>query len=136
MCKLKTSSTRATEWGRGLATYLRGQGESNPFLLAVKWGWRVVLENAEQTSPLLPARLAEWDGSRRMIRLFVPTLRCFLGDSTTVLWRACAHELFHGLVALNYQSLQLTAADFPPLSYSEEEAAAQVFSEVLSSSQL
>jgi hypothetical protein len=68
---------RASQWGRWLAQHLCAQGESNPFLLAAKFGWQVVLENENATCHFAPAPLAEWDGSRRMIRLFVPAASIF-----------------------------------------------------------
>jgi hypothetical protein len=75
--------------------------------------------------------MAEWDGSRRTIRLFVATLRRHLGNSALVLRRACAHELFHGLVAANYRLLQLPTTLIPKLNVREEEIAALAFSEAL-----
>jgi hypothetical protein len=124
---------RASQWGLWLARHLRAQGESNPFLLAAKLGWQVVLENNEEKACLLlPTPMAEWDGRRRMIRLFAPTLHRYLGDAPRVLRRACAHELFHGLVALNYPNLKLPAVKIPALSHREEELAAHAFSEALS----
>lgn len=127
------SQDRALQWGRWLAQYLRAQGEANPFLLAAKFGWQVVLENNEEKlCPLAPTPMAEWDGSRRMIRLFMPTLRRYLGDAPGVLQRACAHELLHGLAAHNYSDLKLHAVQIPALNYREEEMAAHAFSEALS----
>jgi hypothetical protein len=121
----------ASEWGRQLAAHLRGRGESNPFLLAARFGLRVILEHEEEACPLAPLRLAEWDGSRCAIRIFLPILRHYLGDSALALHRACAHELFHGLAACKYRVLQLPAALIPALSYRGEEAAAQAFSQAL-----
>ncbi len=120
----------ASEWGRRLAAHWRGRGESNPFLLAARLGWRVILEH-EEACRSLPLRMAEWDGSGRTIRIFVPILRRYLGDSAPALYRACAHELFHGLAACQYRVLQLPAALIPALSYRDEETAAQAFSQAL-----
>jgi hypothetical protein len=130
------SKDRASQWGRWLAQYLRAQGESNPFLLAAQFGWRVILENNEEKiCPLAPTPMAEWDGSRRTIRLFLPTLYRYLGHAPEVLPRACAHELFHGLAAFDYLDLNLHAVKIPALSYREEEMAAHAFSEALSCSE-
>ena len=127
------SQDRAWQWGRWLAQYLRAQGENNPFLLAAKLGWQVVFEtNEEKTCPLAPTPMAEWDGRRRTIRLYLPTLRRYLGEAPEVLSRACAHELFHGLAALNYPGMKLHTVKVPALSYREEEMAAHAFSETLS----
>jgi hypothetical protein len=129
--KIDSGPEVASEWGRQLAAHLRGRGESNPFLLAARLGWRVVLEHEEEARSLMPLRLAEWDGSRRTIRIFVPILRRYLGDSAPALHRACAHELFHGLAACKYRVLQLPAVLIPALSYRDEETAAQAFSQAL-----
>lgn len=119
----------ASEWGRRLAAHLRGSGESNPFLLAARLGWRVILEHEDEACSSTPLRIAEWDGSGRTIRIFVPILRRYLGDSAPALHRACAHELFHGLAACKYRVLQLPAVPIPALSYHDEEIAAQAFSQ-------
>ena len=134
MRKPKTNSehdlaTAASEWGRRLAAHLRARGESNPFLLAARLGLRVVLEYEDEAYSLTPLRIAEWDGSRRTIRIFVPIMRRYLGDSAPALHRACAHELFHGLAACKYRVLQLPAVLIPALSYRDEETAAQAFSQ-------
>jgi len=135
MTGLHTNTSLAVEWGKWLANYFFMHGQNNPFLLTIKFGWRVVLEHDDEASALMPARLAEWDGSRRMIRLFIPGLHRHLGNSTQVLSRACAHELFHGLAAVNYrvlrlqEFLRLPAIAIPKLNFREEEIAAQVFSE-------
>lgn len=121
----------ASEWGRRLAAHWRARGESNPFLLAARLGLRVVLELEEAACPLTPLQIAEWDGSRRTIRIFLPILRRYLGDSAPALHRACAHELFHGLAAGQYRVLQLPATLIPTLSYRDEETAAQAFSQAL-----
>ncbi len=121
----------ASEWGKWLAAHLRGRGETNPFLLAAKFGWRVIMEHDEASCQPAPLRIAEWDGSRGMIRIFVPILRRYLGDSELALRRACAHELFHGLAARRYRALQIPAAMIPALNDRDEETAAQVFSEAL-----
>jgi hypothetical protein len=121
----------ASEWGRQLAAHLRACGESNPFLLAARMGLRVILEREEEACALTPLRLAEWDGRGRTIRIFLPILRRYVGDSATALHRACAHELFHGLAACKYRVLQLPARLIPPLSYRDEETAAQAFSQAL-----
>jgi hypothetical protein len=133
MRKSKTNSEReaASEWGQWLAAYLRSRGESNPFLLVARLGWRVIFVYAEEACSLTPLRLAEWDGSRRTIRLFVPILRRYVGDSAATLHRACAHELFHGLAACKYRVLQLPAVLIPALSYRDEEIAAQAFSDAI-----
>ncbi len=128
--KLDSTAT-ASEWGRRLAAHLRGRGESNPFLLAARLGLRVILEHEDEACSLTPLRIAEWDGSRRMIRIFVPILRRYVGDSAPALHRACAHELFHGLAACRYRVLQLPAVLIPALSYRDEETAAQAFSQAL-----
>lgn len=128
--KLDPTGT-ASEWGRLLAAHLRGRGESNPFLLAARLGWRVILEHEAEACLLVPLRIAEWDGSRRTIRIFVPLLRRSVGDSVPALHRACAHELFHGLAACKYRILQLPAVSIPALSYRDEETAAQAFSQAL-----
>jgi hypothetical protein len=125
-------TNRAAEWGREAANYFLAQRTTNPFLLAAKFGWRVVLEN-DEASDGGPPRFAEWDGSRRLIRLFIPTLRRHFEISTMSLQRACAHELFHGLAAFDY--LPLPAAGLQPrfagLNDREEEIAAQAFSQAL-----
>lgn len=121
----------ATDWATRLAALLRSQGKTNPFLLAAQWGWRVILETEEESVIPTPVRLAEWDGKHRTIRIFAPTLCYCVGDSESALYRACAHELFHGLAASSYRSLPLTAGDIPPLNCTEEETAAQVFAEAL-----
>jgi hypothetical protein len=131
MRKPKINPDLASVWGRRLAAHLRARGEINPFLLAVQLGWRVILEYEEETCPPVLLRIAEWDGRRRMIRIFVPILRRYLGDSPLALHRACAHELFHGLAARQYRALQLPAMVIPSLNYHEEETAAQAFSEAL-----
>ncbi|MDZ7364112.1 MAG: hypothetical protein ONB46_25865 [candidate division KSB1 bacterium] len=118
-------TNRAAEWGREMADHFLTQRVTNPFLLAMKFGWRVVLEN-DETSDGSPPRLAEWDGSRRLIRLFIPTLRRHFGISTPALQRACAHELFHGLAAIDY--LPTAGLPSPRLNHHEEEIAAQAFS--------
>jgi hypothetical protein len=130
------NSTLAVKWGKWLADYFSAQRKNNPFLLAAKFGWRVVMENDGNDGALLPARFAEWDGRERRIRLFVPILRRHLGNSKRVLYRACAHELFHGLVAVNYRGLGLSPKSIPRLNAREEELAAQVFSAALFNSQL
>jgi len=122
---------RAATWGKWLANFLSTRATPNPFLLAIHFGWRVTLENDDDASPGMPIRLAEWDGSRRLIRLFIPILQRHFGNSKNVLHSACAHELFHGLVAVNYHVLHLPQAFIPKLNYHEEEIAAQVFSEAL-----
>jgi hypothetical protein len=135
MRKPKTNSEPevASKWGRRLAAYLHGRGESNPFLLAARFGLRVILEHEEDACPPAPLRFAEWDGSHRTIHIFVPVLRRYLGDSPVceALHRACAHELFHGLAACQYRVLQLPTAFIPALSYRDEENAAQAFSQAL-----
>lgn len=133
MRKPQTNSApeAASEWGKRLAAHLRAGGESNPFLLAARFGLRVILEHEAEACPLLPLRMAEWDGSRRTIRIFVPILRRYIGDSAPALHRACAHELFHGLAACQYRVLQLPARLIPALSYRDEETAAQAFSQAL-----
>jgi hypothetical protein len=136
MRKPKTSPAfaatgEASEWGKRLAAHLRARGENNPFLLAAQFGWRVILEQEEETCPGAPLRIAEWDGSCRVIRVFMPVLRRSLGDSALALHRACAHELFHGLAARGYRALQLPAAKLPSLNYRDEEIAAQIFSDAL-----
>jgi hypothetical protein len=125
------NANRAVEWGNSLAGYLIAQKEDNPFLLAAKFGWQVVIENEDDASVFMPTRLAEWDGRRRLIRLFVASLRRHLGNSVNVLSRACAHELFHGLVAAQYRVLSLPEMSIPSLNYREEEIAAQAFSAAL-----
>jgi len=130
------NATLAVNWGKWLADYFSSQRKTNPFLLAAKFGWRVVMENEGNDGALLPARFAEWDGGERRIRLFIPILRRHRGNSNRVLYRACAHELFHGLVAVNYRGLGLSPKSIPSLNYREEEIAAQVFSEALFNSQL
>jgi hypothetical protein len=122
---------RATQWGSWLASYLAAREKTNPFLLAAKFGWRVVIENEDEASALRPAPMAEWDGRCRTIRLFIATLRRHFGVSALVLRRACAHELFHGLAATNYRLLHLPAAIIPKLNAREEEIAALAFSEAL-----
>jgi hypothetical protein len=135
MRKAKTNFApeAAAEWGRQLAAHLRARGESNPFLLAARFGLRVILEHEEEACSLGPLRFAEWDGSRRAIRIFLPILRRYAGDSPLggALHRACAHELFHGLAACQYRVLQLPAALIPALSFRDEETAAQAFSQAL-----
>jgi hypothetical protein len=137
MRKPTTNPKIAVKWGQWLAAHLRDRGETNPFLLAAQFGWRVILEHEEEACLPAPLRLAEWDGSRRMIRIFVPILRRHLGDSESALHRACAHELFHGLAAHRYRALQipaqkpLRAAMIPGLNDRDEETAAQAFSEAL-----
>jgi hypothetical protein len=63
-------------------------------------------------------------------------LRRHLGNSAIVLHHACAHELFHGLVAANYRLLPLPATRIPHLNAREEEIAARAFSEALLNSQM
>jgi hypothetical protein len=136
------NTNRAMEWGKWLAAFLLSRKEGNPFLLAAKFGWQIIFENEDDSSVLMPAYLAEWDGSRRSIRLFVANLRRYLGNSATVLHRACAHELFHGLAAVDYRALRSAgllsapALLIPKLNYREEEIAARVFSEALLNSSL
>jgi hypothetical protein len=125
------NSNLAMCWGRWLASYFRARGESNPFFLAAQWGWRMILETEAHHEVFAPERLAEWDGSRRTIRLFLPALHRFIGNSVTTLHHACAHELFHGLAALDYRPLPLAVGDFPILNHEEEEMAARVFAEAL-----
>ncbi len=124
------NSALAVNWGKWLAAYFSSQGKNNPFLLATKFGWRVVLENAEAPGAFIPARYAEWDGRERRISLFLCMLRR-LTNSANVLHRACAHEVFHGLAAVDYRMLQLPPESIPRLNHCEEEIAAQVFSETL-----
>jgi hypothetical protein len=50
------------------------------------------------------------------------------------LYCACAHELFHGLVAVKYRVLRLPEIVIPKLNYHGEEIAAQAFSEAWSNS--
>jgi len=121
------NSTLAANWGKWLADYFSSQRINNPFLLAANFGWRVTIENDDA---LMPARFAEWDGRERRISLFLRTLRR-LGNSASVLHRACAHELFHGLAAVHYRMLNLPPEKIPRLTNREEEIAAQVFSEAL-----
>jgi len=128
------NSTLAANWGKRLAEYFSAQRNNNPFLLAAKFGWRVVMEN--DADACFPARFAEWDGGARRIRLFIPTLRRHLGNSNRVLYCAGAHELFHGLVAVRYRVLNLPKEEIPRLNNREEELAAQVFSAALFHSQL
>ncbi len=128
------NSTLAVNWGKWLAEYFFSRRINNPFLLAAKFGWRVVMENDDDA--FFPARFAEWDGRGRRIRLFIPTLRRHLGNSNRVLYCACAHELFHGLVAVQYRVLNLPKEKIFYLNNREEEIAAQVFSEALFMSQL
>lgn len=122
--------TYAAEWAGKVANALRAQGKINPFFLAVNWGWRVIMIEEDDNPFLLPC-LAEWDGGPRAIYIFVSTLRRCEGESEEILHRACAHELFHGLVALHYRPLNFVATDYPRLNFKEEEIAAQVFSETL-----
>lgn len=129
------NTERAINWGRWLAHHLSRQGTNNPFLLAIKFGWRVILENDTGAGPLMPIRLAEWDGSRRLISLFIPVLQRYIGNANSVLYRACAHELFHGLAAVNYRGLRLPVMNIPRFNCREEEIAAQVFSATLLHSQ-
>jgi len=126
-------STLAANWGKWLAGYFSSQRINNPFLLAAKFGWRVVMEHDDAG---LPGRFAEWDGGARRIRLFIPALRRHLGNSNRVFNCACAHELFHGLVAVRYRVLNLPKEKIPRLNKREEEIAAQVFSEALVNSQI
>ena len=122
------NSTLAVNWAKWLAEYFSSRRINNPFLLAAKFGWRVVMENNDA---FFPARFAEWDGGAHRIRLFIPTLRRHLGNSNRVLYCACAHELFHGLVAVQYRVLNLPKEKFPRLNNREEEIAAHAFSEAL-----
>lgn len=126
---------KATQWGRWLAHHLSMQETNNPFLLAIKFGWRVILENRPDENLFMPIRFAEWDGSHGVIRLFLPILHHHFGNSRGVLYRACAHELFHGLAAVNYRVLGMPAISIPRLNCCEEEIAAQVFSATLLHSQ-
>lgn len=128
------NSTLAANWGKWLAEHFSALGINNPFLLAAKFGWRVVIEE-NGAAALSPACFAEWDGDERRIRLFLPILRRHFGNSNRVLHRACAHELFHGLVAVNYRVLNLSQEKIPGLNQREEEIAAQVFSATLFNSQ-
>jgi len=123
-------TNRAAEWGREVANYFSAHRVTNPFLLAMIFGWRVVLEN-DETSGGWPPRFAEWDGSRRLIRLFIPTLRRHFEISTMSLQRACAHELFHGLAAFDYLPLPTSDLEPPRLNDRDEEIAAQAFSQAL-----
>lgn len=120
-------SILAVNWGKWLADYFSARRINNPFLLAANFGWRVVIEN---DGALMPARYAEWDGRERRIRLFLPMLRR-LNNSARGLHRACAHELFHGLAAVDYRLLNLPLKKIPRLNHREEEIAAHAFSETL-----
>ncbi|MGH7596465.1 MAG: hypothetical protein ACREOI_08935 [bacterium] len=131
MRKPQITCERASQWGQWLALHFLARGESNPFLLAARLGLRVILEHEEDACLLTPLRIAEWDGSRRTIRIFLPILRRYVGDSAPALHRACAHELFHGLAACKYRVLPLPAVSIPALSYRDEETAAQAFSQAL-----
>lgn len=124
------NSALAVNWGKWLAVYFSSQGKNNPFLLAAKFGWRVVLENADVCGAFMPARYAEWDGGERRISLYLCMLRR-LSNSARALHHACAHEVFHGLAAVKYRMLQLPAEKIPRLNHCEEEIAAQAFSAVL-----
>lgn len=120
-------SILAANWGKWLAEYFSGRRINNPFLLAANFGWRVVLES---DGALMPARYAEWDGRERRIRLFLPRLRRFTNPAQALHY-ACAHELFHGLVAGDYRGLNLPLKKIPRLNNREEEIAAHAFSAAL-----
>lgn len=124
-------SDGATQWARWLADYFRASGESNPFLLAAKLGWRIRVEMEEHNDIFVPARLAEWDGRKRTIRIFTAALYRHEGECESALHRACAHELFHGLAASDYHGLPPTLEIPSRLNCDEEETAAKVFAETL-----
>ena len=123
--------THAREWGLRLAAYFHSQRKTNPFLLAAQYGWRVVLETEEEHEVFAPACLAAWDGSQRTIRIFTAVLYRHEGESASALYRACAHELFHGLAASDYRRLPPAFRISPRLNFDEEETAARVFAEKL-----
>jgi hypothetical protein len=121
----------AIEWGLRLAAYFHSQRKINPFLLAAQYGWRVIFETEEKTDLFVPACLAEWDGSQRTIRIFPAALYRLESESESALYRACAHELFHGLAASNYRRLPPALRISPRLNFAEEEMAAGVFADTL-----
>lgn len=131
----KNSSRRgesfdAIAWGHYVAGCVLPQYGNILQKILCAWQWRLIIEAEDQ--PLFPIpRFATWEGDAKTIRLFRAPLQRAFPQEPQILARACAHEMFHGLVANSYLNILPHDCAPPSLSPADEEIAAKAFAREL-----
>jgi hypothetical protein len=126
----KDKHAYAAAWGRYVAACVQRRhcGDLGKILSA--WQWHLIIETEDRQDFSLP-RLAVWEGDTKTVRLFRAPLQRAFPQQPQALALACAHEMFHGLVANSYQNILPPGCAPPPLSFSDEEIAAKAFAQEL-----
>lgn len=120
----------AASWGRHVAelVYLKCGNDLAQILSA--WQWRLIIATEDQPAFLLP-RFGVWEGDTKTIRIFRAPLRHAFSNLQHAQTLACAHEMFHGLVAHDYLTLLPSLYEPPRLSSNDEEIAADAFAHAI-----
>lgn len=124
------NTENAAAWGNYIAALVHQQCGNDLRQIISTWQWRLLIVEKDESNFPLP-RLGVWEGESKTIRLFHAPLREHLPQQPEALARACAHEMFHGLVATSYQNLPPSHAAIPRLTQHEEEIAAHAFATTL-----
>ncbi len=117
-------------WGQYVAACVHAQCGNDLQKILSHWQWCLVI--AEEDDPNFPLpRFAVWEGDTKTIRLFRAPLARAFPNQPHARALACAHEMFHGLVAHAYKNLLPPHQLVPPLSPADEEIAAHAFAHAL-----
>lgn len=120
----------AAAWGRYVAACVHCMSCGDLRKILSVWQWHLAIAEADDRNFPIP-RFAVWEGDTKTVRLFrVPLQRAF-PQQPQALALACAHEMFHGLVADSYQNILPHDCVPPSLSFSDEEIAATAFAREL-----
>ena len=120
----------AVAWGQYVAACVREHCGNDLQKIISTWQWRLLIVEEDESDFPLP-RFAVWEGDTNTIRLFRAPLARAFPNQPQALALACAHEMFHGLVAHAYQNLLPRHDSPPPLTKADEEIAAHAFAHAL-----
>ncbi len=116
----------ATAWGRYVAACVHHKHGNALQKILATWQWRLIIV-AEEHAPFPLPRFAVWEGDTKTIRLCRAPLQRKFAHLPRALALACAHEMFHGLVANSYQKVLPSHLTIPQLTAHAEEVAAHAF---------